>query len=104
MTDTLVVVAAVVVGVLSVARLTRLLAQDTFPPSVWLRTMWDRVTDDGPWSTLVHCAFCLAPWLAVPVLLWGWLTDLHTPWWLFNGWLAGSYVASMIVVRDEPED
>ena len=92
-----------VLGVLSTARLTRLVTQDTFPPIVWFRMKWDDLTDDGPWSKLVHCHWCMAPWLTIPVGLWGWLTNLQTAWWVFNGWLAAAYVASMIVERDEVE-
>jgi len=95
--------AAVVVGILSVARLTRLVTQDSFPPAVWLRVKWDDITDGSGWNTLLHCHWCLAPWLTIPVGLWGWLTDLHWSWWAFNGWLAAAYVASMVVERDEVE-
>jgi hypothetical protein len=103
MVEIVVIFAAVVIGTLSVARLTRLLTQDSFPPSAWLRSKWDAVTNDGPWSTLVHCHFCFAPWAAVPVILWGWLSDLHISWWLFNGWLAIAYLAALVVERDEVE-
>ena len=29
------------------------------------------------------------------------LSDLHPVWWIVNGWLAASYVVSMIVERDD---
>jgi hypothetical protein len=103
MVEILVVVGAVIVGTMSVARLTRLLTQDTFPPSVWLRLRWDDWTEGTLWKPLFHCHWCLSPWLTIPVLLWGWLSDLHVSWWLFNGWLAASYAAGMIVERDEVE-
>lgn len=98
-----VLLAAVVVGVLSVARLTRLLTQDTYPPVAWLRSQWERITHDGPWADLATCPFCAAPYIAAVVLAWGLATDLHTAWWVVNGWLALSYVAAMVVVRDTPE-
>ncbi len=85
---------------LSVARLTRLVTVDSWPPVVWLRIKWDTLTNDGPWSDLVHCPYCAAPWLALPVIGWAFLSDLHWTWWLFNGWLALAYVAAMIVARD----
>jgi hypothetical protein len=103
MGEIIVVAAAVIVGILSVARLTRLLTQDTFPPAVWFRMKWDDYTDESGWNTLLHCHWCLAPWLTLPIGLWGWLTDLQTAWWVFNGWLAAAYVASMVVERDEVE-
>lgn len=107
------VVAAAVVGTVSVARLTRLATHDTFPPALWLRLRWLSATEgrggwrEG-WARLADCPFCMAPWLAIPILLWavlawpsgGWITA----WWLVNGWLAGSYLASMIVLRDEPPE
>lgn len=103
MTDPFILIAAVVIAVLSTGRLTRLLVQDHFPPSVWIRTKWDDITDGGSWNLLLHCHWCLAPWLAIPVILWGWLSELHTSWWLLNGWLAIAYLASMVVERDEVE-
>lgn len=103
MMEVVVILGAVIVGVLSVARLARLITQDSFPPAVWARMKWDEITDDGPWSLLAHCHWCITPWLTIPVGLWGWLSELHTSWWVFNGWLAAAYVAGMIVERDEVE-
>lgn len=103
MTQEIVVLAAVIIGTLSAARLTRLLTQDTFPPAVWFRIKWDNRTEGSGWNTLFHCHWCLAPWMTLPVGLWGWLSNLHTSWWVFNAWLAVAYVASMIVERDEKE-
>lgn len=101
MVDVIVVIGAIVVGVVSVARLARLITQDSFPPSVWFRMKWDDWTNDGDWSTLMHCHWCITPWLTVPVGLWGWLSELHTSWWVFNGIFAAAYVSGMIVERDE---
>lgn len=103
MTREIVVLAAVIIGTLSAARLTRLLTQDTFPPAVWLRIKWDDLTHGSGWNTLLHCHWCLAPWMVLPVGLWGWLSDLHASWWIFNLWLAISYIAAMVVERDEKE-
>jgi hypothetical protein len=98
------ILAAAVVGVLSAARITRLVVADTFPPSARLRMAYDKVTGDSEWSTLVHCPWCFGPWASAIVLAWGLLTDFHTPWWVFNGWLGGSYIASWIVFHDEDGD
>lgn len=92
---------AVGVGILSVGRLTRLITQDSFPPVVWLRMKWDAKTEGGGWNLLLHCHWCLAPWLVLPIGAWALLTDFHWSWWLFNGWLAIAYLTSMIVERDE---
>lgn len=99
-TDALFVLFASVVGVLSTARLTRLLTQDTYPPVAWVRAQWGRITNDGPWYDLVTCPYCAAPYFAAAVLAWGLLTDFQTAWWVVNGWLAASYLAAMIVARD----
>lgn len=104
MNFTLEIAVAAIVGILSIARLTRLFTQDTFPPAVWLRIKWDNLTDDNGWTALLHCHFCLAPWLAIPIGAWGILSDLHWSWWLFNGWLAVAYLASMVVHFDEGKD
>jgi hypothetical protein len=104
MVEILGVALAVVVGILSAGRLTRLITQDTFPPAVWFRMKWDDWTDDTAWNPLFHCHWCLSPWLTLPIGLWGWLTDLHIAWWVFNGWLAAAYVVAMVVERDEVVD
>lgn len=104
MTTILLTFAAVAVGILSTARLTRLVTRDSFPPSVWLRIKWDDLTEEGrfsSWNTLIHCHWCLAPWMGAIVGLWGYFSDLHASWWMFNLWLAAVYVSSMIVDRDE---
>lgn len=87
--------------ILSAARLTRLVVADDFPPSIWLRIRWDTWTKDGHWSKLVHCPWCLGPWLTLLVGLWAYLSNLHWTWWAFNGWLALSYVVSWVVFHDE---
>ena len=93
-------VAAALIGIISVARLTRLLTQDTYPPAAWLRAKWQRITHDGPWSDLVTCPYCAAPYIAAVVLAWGLVTDFQAAWWIVNGWLAAAYLASSYVVRD----
>ena len=103
MEQILIVAVAVLTGILSSARLTRLLTQDEFPPAVWLRIKWDVLTEDNGWNKLFHCHWCMGPWTTAVVGLWGWLSDLHVSWWVFNIWLAAAYVNSMIVERDEVE-
>lgn len=94
-------IAALIVGMFSAARLTRLIAQDAFPPSAWLRSKWDNLTEGSPWNILLHCHWCLAPWIVIPIGAWAWLSDFHISWWLFNGWLAVSYLVAIIVEHDE---
>jgi len=98
-------VAAVIVGVLSVARTARLITFDDYPPMMWLRTkILVKIGPDSPWAPLVRCPFCLAPYLTVGMLAWAYLSDLHWSWWLVNGWWAASYVAAMVVAYDEPPE
>jgi len=99
-TDPLTAVAAVVVGVLASARLTRLLVLDDYPPAVWVRERWHSVTREGAWAELVDCIYCAAPWVTLPVLVAGVWSGLAVWWWLVCGWLAGSYVASVVVAFD----
>lgn len=95
--------AIAIVGVLSAARISRLVTADAWPPTIWLRIKWDQITHDGPWSKLVHCPFCFAPYAWAGVMAWGLLWDWPTVWWIFNGWLAGAYVAAMVQAHDGGE-
>lgn len=99
---------AILVGILGVGRLTRVMVHDDFPPATWWRMTWDKITHDGPWSKLFHCWWCLSFWVALVAIGWFLLTDVHPvflwSWWIFWGALALSYVATMVIVRDEPGD
>lgn len=104
MANEFLVVAAVLVGIVSSARLTRLLTADLFPPIVWFRIRWDNWMEDHgkeDWKKLFHCHWCMSLWTTIPVVLWGWLSDLHISWWIVNLILAMSYVNAMVVERDE---
>jgi len=100
------IVAASIVGIVSVARLTRLLTQDTYPPVAALRARWETWTyaPGHPrrhgWADLATCPYCAAPYLTAIIGAWGWLTHFQTAWWVVNIWLAASYFAAMVVVRD----
>lgn len=99
-------IAAAFVVILGSGRLARLITQDSWPPAAHFRAFWDRITNDGPWSTLVHCHWCMAPWTTALCIGWFGLGTLATPimiaWWVFWGWLALAYVASIIVAYDDP--
>jgi hypothetical protein len=98
-----VLLAAAAVGVLAVGRISRLVVDDTYPPAVWFRDLWRRITRDGAWSGLVDCHFCVTPYVAAFSLAWAWLGTLHWTWWAFHGWLALAYLAAIVAVRDTPE-
>lgn len=101
---------AILIAVLGVGRMARLITHDEFPPSRWWRAVWqDRITANHPgWSLLFICFWCLSPWIMLVAIGWFLLTLqvewVAWAWWLFWGWLALSYVASMIVARDEPAE
>lgn len=98
--DHFTIICAALVGVLATARLTRLITIDEYPPSIWLRIKWHRLTRDGSWAKLVDCPYCASPYVAAGIFGVGELTDYPFGWWLFCGWLAASYAASIVVVYD----
>lgn len=99
---------AVIVAVVGAARLTRVLTIDDYPPSIAVRMWWDRITNDGPWSKLVHCPWCFGPWAMLAALLSFLASPIHPAlgwaWWLFWGWLALSYWTSQYVYFDQGRD
>ena len=113
MHDPWTLLAAFVVGTIAVARAARLVTADSWPPASWFRMRWLTWTANGgewrrDWTDLFTCPFCFAPYAAAVDLGWAWLADPRTTgswaqtWWLVNLWAAVSYLAAMIVVRDEP--
>lgn len=100
---------AVLVAVLGAGRWARLVTHDVFPPAAALREAWERLVKGSPkWTVLFHCFWCFTPWLMLACIGW-FLLSINVPWiawawWLFWGWGALSYVASMIVARDEPAE
>src|SRR3954453_23684487 len=99
-----VVAAAASVGVVAAARLTRLVAKGHWAPMSALRRKYVELTGDSEWSVLAECPFCVAPYVVAADLAWAMKSDLGTKWWVANGWLAASYAASWIVVRDDVPD
>src|ERR1044072_6033248 len=93
-------VAIAVVTVMSAARITRLITYDDFPPAMWVRDAWDRLTDNGPWALLFHCPYCMGFWVTIGVTLWGWLSGWHTAWWVTNSICGASYCAAIVMVHD----
>jgi hypothetical protein len=100
-TEELVAAAAVPVGIVAAARLTRLVTKDHWPPMSFLRRKYVELTEGTEWSVLAECPFCVAPYVVAADLAWALKSDVSKPWWVFNGWLAASYAASLIVVRDD---
>lgn len=105
--------AAGVLAVLGVARATRLALYDAWPPVKWVRDRFLGWTDRGSdwragWAPLATCPFCAAPWFALVSLGWAWWSGLEGPWgvaWVaFHLWFSVSYLAAMVLVRDEPPE
>ena len=95
-------IAAALVAIVGVARLTRLTAEDSYPPVAWLRNKWVEKFNDSDWSELALCPFCQAPYHALIAGLFAFLTDFHWTWWAFYGWLSVAYLAAILVARDIP--
>lgn len=119
MSPTLLLTYAVAFGLAVVAagRFTRLVVHDDWPPMVWLRERYLMATcgttdpeEVFGWGKLVTCPFCWAPWPVLVDLGWAAWSGLDTSqpwgvaWWLANLWFAGSYLAAMVVLRDEPPE
>lgn len=96
---------AVVVALIGSARLTRILTYDDFPPAVWLRITWAKVTKDGSWAKLAQCYWCAGPWVTLFAIVTFLLTFeaswVAWTWWLLYTWMSLSYLVSMWVDRDE---
>lgn len=97
-------VLAFIVGSLSAGRLTRLVVHDSFPPSVHFRIWWDAKTEGSLWNPLFHCHWCLSFWITLPIAASAFLFDLHPAWWIINGTFAASYIAPIIVERDQKDE
>jgi hypothetical protein len=99
---------AFLLATVAVARGTRLLTYDDMPLFTPIREWWVKHT--GKWSSLFLCQFCMAPYLAAGDLAWALLSDIDwftfwgAAWWIVNGWAALSYLAAMLISRDEPSD
>lgn len=98
---------AIATAVLGVGRLSRIITYDAFPPAIALRLAWTRAVGEA-WGKLLTCWWCLTPWLML--VSFGWfalgiiVTWIAVAWWIFWGWLALSYVSSIIIARDEPSN
>jgi hypothetical protein len=101
-------VVVALVAILGVARLTRVIVYDDFPPAAWWRAKWTDITNDGPWAKLFTCWWCLSSWIALLCILW-FIAGLYVvwiawAWWIVWGMLALGYAATMVIVRDEPKE
>ena len=104
--DPFVVICAAVVAVFAVARWTRLIVDDDYPPTRWLTTKFiERVPEK--WGVLVECSWCTSPYVAAIIVGWAWASDLHWSWWFVNviaslSWLAG-FMGARVIPPDQRE-
>lgn len=104
-TDYMQYAVAAIVTVIAVARVTKLITEDTWPPAQWGRDRWfDMFGPTSGWRELVICPFCTAPYVAAIDLAVAYFTDMHPIWWAVNIWLAVSYLAAIVVARDIPAE
>lgn len=101
--DHFTIVLAIIVGVVSTARITRLITWDVYPPMAWLRAQWIKLTNNGSWAVLANCQYCASPYVAAGVGAWGYFTNLQPAWWFINGTLAVAYAAAILVSADGDE-
>lgn len=92
-------------AIFGVGRLVRVIIFDAWPPTVWLRVTWqDRFGSDG-WAKILLCPWCLTPWIMAVCIGWFLIGNLvlwiGIVWWVIWGWLALSYVASIVIAYDE---
>lgn len=127
MTDPLALLAVFLLTVIAVARATRLVVHDPWPPIQALRVWfvaWQETRDHHAgdtgylgdmahgWAKLVTCPFCASPYIAAVTLAAGVWADVWSPgldtlrgWWLLLAvWASVSYLAAMLVLRDEPPE
>lgn len=103
------VIAYSIIAVVGVGRVTRLVTYDDYPPTVAIRSWWNRLTRGGGWAKLAYCLWCFSPWAMLVCLAWLLIGLGTTPWiviaWLlFWSWMALSYLAAILVRRDEPDE
>lgn len=99
---------ALAVLILGAGRLTRVITYDDFPPTIKMRVLWDKLTDDSEWNKLLHCFWCFGFWAGLLGMSWfgvGLIVEwVMIAWWAVFGALAVGYVISMVVARDEPAE
>jgi len=101
--DPFVLVCAAVVCVFAVARWTRLIVDDDYPPTRWLTERFVRAVPQK-WGVLVECSWCTSPYVAAIIVGWAWASGLHWSWWFVNVIAALSWLAGFMGARDIPPD
>jgi hypothetical protein len=102
-------VVMLIIGIVSVARVTRLITHDTWPPVENHFRPW-MTGKLRSWAELVVCPFCVSLYLMLGQMAWWWLLHEHGShdafvygWLIPNLWPAAAYAAAIIVAYDQPE-
>lgn len=87
------IVAAAILVPLTVYRLTRIMVEDSWPPTEALRNWLERRTGrDSGWTTLATCPWCFSMWVSAVVVasIDRWFLPLPLPvcWWLASSCIA----------------
>ena len=98
-----VLICAAVIAVFAVARWTRLIVDDDYPPTRWLTEKFVRAVPEK-WGVLVECSWCTSPYVAAIIVGWAWASDLHWSWWAVNVIASLSWLAGFMGARDIPID
>lgn len=89
--------AEALIDALAVARLTRLVQQDTVPPVLEVRERLLARYSDRRWVDLLDCPWCLSMWIAAAVAVARWRFPRAWPW--VARVLAGSAVVGQLAER-----
>jgi hypothetical protein len=94
-----VLIFSVVVGMLAVARITRLLVEDRLT-AAWRQWVVKRFGADSLPSYLVHCPWCMSIWIGLVLMPW---TALYPYPWVIGLYaaVASSMVTGLLLDRGE---
>ena len=67
--DPFVIICAAAVAIFAVARWTRLIVDDAYPPTDWLTTQFVKRVPEK-WGVLVECSWCTSPYVAAVIVRW----------------------------------
>lgn len=81
---------------LTLARVTRLVTDDHWPPSAMFRQyVKERTGVTSGWYTFITCPWCVSVWFAIPLYVWAW----HLLAYPLIAYVASTYVAGALGSR-----
>lgn len=96
------VLLALILVTVAVARLTRLVTTDAIMLP-FRRWVVNRTGEESPFAYLVHCSWCTSIWLSIPAsIAWAFLMLPMSQWWIaLPAFLAMSYVCGLLSQIEE---